>query len=295
MNQFFSVGFNMKYLLVLSSSLFMSFGLLLAFQPVQASEITFSPRTSLSLTSYKFTQSERVGALANTGINGNDFPEITFEVTFKILGIGGTFFKDGYYLDMFIQKSADEEDSFTLDDPIIPEPFKETFKGDRLDNTITLGKKILDNKGAVYFGYKTGKSEASGNQGQHLTFKEKGLFVGANYGWVVTKSSMFIVNIAYADLEGDLREEITNPLFDTGSGPSDIVVPLDIDASSDSKGLSYGVSWASRISNTVSYSVSIDAKKYTFDNIKDKNPATITSDKFEEKFVSAMLSLYYQF
>ncbi len=273
----------------------MSLGLLLAFQPAQASEITFTPRISLSLTSYKFTQSERIGALANTGINGNDFPEISFEVTFKTLGIGGTFFKDGYYLDLSLQKSAEEEDSFTLDDPVFSEPFKETFKGDRQDNAITLGKKILDNKGAIYIGYKTGKSEAEGNQGQHLSFQEKGPFIGANFGWVVAKSSMFIVNIAYADLEGDLREEVTNPLFVSGSGPSDIAVPLDIDANSDSKGLSYGVSWASRISKAVSYSVSLDAKKYTFDNVKDKNPATITSDKFEEKFVSAMLSLYYQF
>jgi hypothetical protein len=285
----------MKYISVISSSFFMSLGLLLAFQSVQASEITFTPRTSLSLTSYKFTQSERVGALANSGINGNNFPEISFGVTFKTLGLGGTFFKDGYYLDLSLQKSADEEDSFTLDDPGFSEPFRETFKGDRQDNAITLGKKILDNKGAIYLGYKTGKSEASGNQGQHLSFKERGLFIGANYGWVVSKSGMFMVNIAFADLKGDLREEVTNPLFASGSGPSDIAVPLDIDASSDSQGLSYGISWASRINKTLSYSLSLDAKKYTFDNVKDKNPATITSKKFEEQLVSAMLSIYFQF
>lgn len=285
----------MKYIPVVSFTLFMSFALFLAFQPLQASEITFTPRTSLSLTSYKFSQSERVSALANTNINGNDFPEMSFEVTFKVLGLAGTFFKDGYYLDLSMQKSADEEDSFTLDDPLLSEPFKETFKGDRQDNAITLGKKILDNKAAIYIGYKTGKSEASGNMGQHLTFEEKGLFIGANYGWVVSKSSMFTVNIAFADLKGDLREEVTNPLFSPGTGPSDIAVPLDIDASSDSQGLSYGVSWASRISKTLSYSVSLDAKKYTFENLKDKNPATITSDKIEEQLVSAMLSIYFQY
>jgi hypothetical protein len=285
----------MKYIQVVSFRLFMSLGLMLALQSVQAAELTFTPRTSLSLTSYKFTQSERIGALANTGINGNDFPEISFEVTFKVLGLGGTFFKDGYYLDLFMQKSADEEDSFTLDDPLFSEPFKETFKGDRLDNAITLGKKILDNKGAIYIGYKSGKSEASGNQGQHLSFKEKGFFIGANYGWLVSKSGMLSVNIAIADLEGDLREEVTNPLFSAGSGPTDIAIPLDIDANSDSQGLSYGVSWASRINKTLSYSLSIDAKKYTFDNVKDKNSKTISSDKLEEKLVSTMLSIYFQF
>ena len=84
-------------------------------------------------------------------------------------------------------------------------------------------------------------------------------------------------------------EEVTYPGF------ASLPIPLDIDASSDAQGLSYGVSWSSRWSDNISYSLSLDAKNYTFDNIKDKNPDTITSKQFEEKFLSTTLSLYFQF
>ncbi len=141
----------------------------------------------------------------------------------------------------------------------------------------------------IYIGYKTGKSQATGNQGQSLSFKEKGLFVGANYAWQVADSGLVSVNFAYADLTGDLKEEVTYPDF------ASLPIPLDIDATSDAQGLSYGVSWSSRLSDSISYSLSLDAKNYTFDNIKDKNPQTITSKQFEEKFVSTTLSLFFQF
>lgn len=260
--------------------------------PVTADDITFTPRTSVTLSSYEFTQSARPNALSPSTINGGDFPEVKFEVTFKILGLGGTFFKSGYYLDLLVQQSMDEEDSFTLTDPAIPLPgntFKETFEGDRQDASITFGRKFLDNRAGAYLGYKTGKSEASGNQGQHLSFKEKGFFIGANYAWRVKDNGVISVNLAYADLEGDLVEDVNHPLF------ASLPVPLDIDASSDATGLSYGVSWSSRISNDLSYSFGIDAKSYTFDDVSDKNPVTITSDEFKEEFLSMSLSLFFLF
>ncbi len=260
--------------------------------PVQASSVSFTPRASISLAQYKFAQSARPGALAPTGIHGNDFPEVTFNVTFKILGVGGTFFKDGYYLDLLWQKSGNEQDSFTLQDPLLPQPFVETFSGDRHDFSVTLGKKVLDNRGSVYIGYKTGKSEASGNQGQSLLFEEKGIFVGANYAWKVSDSSLLSLNLAYASLSGDLTEKVTNPAF---ASPAVLTHPLDINASSDAQGVSYGVSWSSRLTDTVSFSLALDSKNYTFNNIKDRNPAVITSDKFEEKFLTTTLSLYFLF
>jgi hypothetical protein len=255
-----------------------------------ANDISFTPRASISVASYKFTQSERPGALAPSGINGDDFPKVQFDVTFKILGIGGTFFKNGYYLDLSLQKSMEEEDTFTMDDPALPGgSFSETFKGDRKDTAITFGKKILDNRAGIYVGYKNGESQASGNQGQDLSFKEKGFFIGANYAWPISDKGVISANIAFADLEGDLKEDVTNPAFST------LPVPLDLDATSDAQGLSYGVSWSSRINENLSYSLGLDSKSYTFDNVKDKNPASITSDKFEEDFISTTFSLYFQF
>lgn len=262
---------------------------------LSAKDLTFTPRASVSLASYEFTQSARPNALAPTGINNNDFPEVKFDVTFKILGVGGTFIKDGMYLDIALQKSLDEEDSFSLSDanldPNTPgvETFTETFEGDREDMSITLGKRFFENRAAFYVGYKTGKSEASGNQGQHLKFEEEGYFIGANYAWIFQGKGALSVNLAFADLDGDLVEDVTNPAFDS------LTVPLDTNASSDAQGLSYGITWSARLSDDLSYSLGVDAKSYTFDDVTDNNPNAIPSDEFEETFVSITYSLFFLF
>lgn len=262
---------------------------------VVADELTFTPRASISIASYEFTQSPRPGALAPTGINNNDFPEVKFDVTFKILGVGATIFKNGFYLDLMIQKSLEEEDSFSMSDPNLPLPgntFSENFKGDRQDTSLTIGRKILDNRGAIYAGYKTGKSEADGDQGQHLSFEEDGFFIGTNYAWIIPDSGVFSINLAFADLNGDLREDVTNPAF---ASPAVLAVPLDTNASSDAQGLSYGIAWSSRISDSLSYSLSLDAKSYTFDNVTDANPDAIPSSEFKETFISTSLSIFFLF
>ncbi len=252
-------------------------------------EVSFTPRATLAFSSYSFTQTERPGALP-ANINGGTFPEVKFDVVFQILGIGGTFFMDDYYLDIAASKSADEEDSFEF----APMNFKETFKGDRTDTSITLGRKILDSRGAVYIGYKTGKSQADGDQGQSLSFEEKGFFIGGNYSWPVLKSSVITVNVAYAQLDGDLTEEVTNPGF-ISITQSNGLPPLDINASSDATGLSYSLGFASRLTDNLSYSVAYEIKSYTFDSVKDSDPTVITSEEFEETFKGLNLSLFFQF
>lgn len=247
-----------------------------------AADYKFTPRSSLTLSDYNFKQTARNGALPPS-VNGGDFPEVAFEVTFKLLGIGGTFSKDGYYLDLFAQQSADEEDSFDFD----ALAFSETFKGDRTDTAITFGKKILKNRGSLYIGYKTGQSEADGDQGQHLTFKEKGLFIGGNYAWPIKKLGVIVFNIAFADLDGDLKEDVTNASF----APFN----LDIDATSDAQGLSYGLSWSANLAKNLNYSISINAQKYTFENITDANPAAFVSDEFEEEFINTGITIFYSF
>lgn len=257
--------------------------LILGSTPVYSNDINFTPRASLSFAQYNFAQSERPNALAPNPLNNSDFPEVTFEVTFKMLGIGGTFSKNGYYLDLFAQNSSEEEDTF--DFPAAS--FSETFKGDRSDTSITFGKKILDNRGAIYIGYKAGESSADGNNGQSLTFKEDGLFIGTNYAWRVSDGAISI-NIAYADLEGKLKEEVT-------ANFGALNVPLDTDATSDAQGVSYGISYSGNISKHLNYSIGIDSQKYTFENIKDSNPNAIVSDKFTEEFLNTKFSIFYSF
>lgn len=283
----------MKYPASAIKSGLLVFAIFVLSGPLSADELKFVPRASLAVVSYDFTQSPRPNALAPTGINNNEFPEVNFEVTFKMFGVGGTILKNGYYFDVSYQKSLNEEDSFTLEDSALPGGvFTETFEGDREDYAVTFGKKFLDNSLGLYGGYKSGTSEASGNQGQVLSFKEDGFFVGANYGWRIANKGVLSVNLAYADLDGDLIEDVNNPAF---ASPAVLAVPLDTDASSDAQGLSYGLSWSSRLTEKLSYSLALDAKKYTFDNVKDKNPNAIPSDEFEEEFVGVTASLFYLF
>ena len=261
--------------------------------PLLADELKFMPRGSLAVVSYDFIQSARPNALAPTGISNNDFPEVNFNVTFKMFGVGGTVLKNGYYFDVSYQKSLDEEDSFRLEDPALPGGvFAETFKGDREDYALTFGKKLLDNRLGLYGGYKAGTSEASGNQGQELSFKEDGFFIGANYGWPIADKGVLSVNLAYADLDGDLKEDVNNPAF---ASPAVLAVPLDTDASSDAQGLSYGLSWSSRLTQKLSYSLALDARNYTFDKVTDKNPNALPSDEFKEEFIGITASLFYLF
>ena len=254
--------------------------------PLAAEAMKFIPRASVGIASYDFVQSARPGALGDTGINNGDFPEVKFNVTFKILGVGGTFIKDGYYFDASFQDSFDEEDTFTFEEAA----FTETFKGDRQDYAFTFGKKILNNRAGVYLGYKVGKSQADGDQGEKLSFEEDGFFIGGNYGWPIAGKGVLSVNLAYADLDGDLKEDVTNPGLTSLPVP-----PLSMDASSDAQGLSYGVSWSSRFTQKLSYSVALDGREYTFDNVKDKNPDVIPSDEFKEEFLGATFSLFYLF
>lgn len=255
----------------------------------KADDLLFVPRATLSVASYKFTQSSRPGALAPTGINGDEFPEVEFNVTFKLLGAGATLVKDTYYLDLLYQQSLKEEDTFEFSDPSSGVDFKETFEGDRKDYAITLGKKILDQRGGVYIGYKVGKSEADGDQGEHLLFKEKGFFIGGNYGVPISDYGVLSFNLAYAVLEGELKEDVNDANF------PGVAVPLDTDATSDAKGLSYGISWSSSITDNFSYSLGLDVRKYTFTNVEDSNPNAIPSDEFKEEFISGTLALYYLF
>ncbi len=274
---------------LLRTTVTVGISLLVLLAPAAQAEVSFTPRVTMTLTSYKFTQTERPRALPSH-INNGVFPEVQFNVTFKILGIGGTFFNNGYYLDLAASRSADEEDSFEF----ASLNFKETFKGDRSDTSITLGRKILDNRGALYIGYKTGISQADGDQGQSLRFEEKGFFIGGSFNWPVLKSSIITFNLAYAQLDGALTEQVTNPGFIQITRDNNLP-PLDIDASSDATGLSYSIGFASRLSDMLSYRAAYEIKSYTFNHVADTNATVITSDTFEERFKGISLSLFFQF
>jgi hypothetical protein len=61
-------------------------------------------------------------------------------------------------------------------------------------------------------------------------------------------------------------------------------LPIDLDATSDAQGLSYGISWRSTINKNWGYSIALDGYQYNFTDIVDKRvgaqPGEINQDIF---------------
>ena len=244
-------------------------------QSCLAEEINFIPRVWIGLTDHQFEQSPRKGALPD----GSDFPEVKFDATFLMAGIGLTSAYNRFYLDFSYQDSSEEKDSFSGSN------FYEKFKGERRDYSTTLGMKILDNQGSLYVGYKNGKTSGKGNKGTHLTFEEYGFFIGANYGWIIADSGLLAFNIAYADLDGHLKET-PGPVYPPGLG---------MDADSETTGLSYGISWTGRITEKLGYSIALDTQNYDFKNLKDNSTSKPLPKKIEETLHTGKISIFYRF
>jgi hypothetical protein len=256
-----------------------------------AAESGFIPRASLAVSQYSFTQKERPNVLiANVQTNNQtEFPEVNFDVVFNMLGVGGTFYYDKYYADLFYQHSDYQSDEFVF--PNAVQNFVEEFKGNRRDYAFTVGMKILDFRGSIYAGYKVGKSRASGTQQTRLEFIEDGFFVGANYSWPIGNGNL-TVNLAIADLDGELKEQAAPALNVVGVN---VVQNLDLNAESSATGLSYGVAWsAPMMESGWNYSVSVDANQYTFEDVKD-NGTLNPPKEFEEEFVTARVTFSYNF
>ena len=238
-------------------------------------ELKLIPRAWLGVTDYHFKQGPRKGAMPD----GSDFPAVHFDAILYLTGIGLTGVYEPFYLDMSYQDSTDDHDSFS------GASYYEKFTGNRRDYSATFGLKILDSKGSLYIGYKNGKTSGKGHKGTKLTFTEDGFFVGANYAWVIANKGLLAINAAYAELDGNL-EEIPGPVYPRNLG---------MDADSETDGLSYGISWTSKITEKWNYSISLDANDYDFKSLKDNSTTTPLPEEIEERFYTAKFSLYYLF
>jgi len=250
-----------------------------------AKDLLFVPRLSLSVARYEFFKPPTVNGLPN----GDEFPEMDFDLTFKFLGLGGTWFKNGYYLDLSYQASTKESITFTAEHPDFPGgKFSTDFDGRRRDYSLTIGKKIFDGRGGIYTGYKEGKSGGPQSRGQHSSFEEKGFFIGGNYGWPISDLGIISLNLAYAKMDGN---RILKSSVDLNGNRV-----IDLNGNGDADGLSYGATWSSRLTDNISYSIGLEVRKYSFDNIKDINPERVPfTDELEETFTGVNFSTYYLF
>ena len=279
----------------LGKSRFSSFYVLMALFCMQlpyaqiafAKDVRFIPHVSVSITKYEVTKRAVVGGLPD----GNDFPEMSLNYTYNLLGVGGTLFNNSYYFDIFYQRSSDEVSSFSVENPAVSgSVLAATFNGRRRDYSLTFGKKILDGQAGIYAGYKEGKSGGPQQpQGDYLSFEEKGFFIGGNYGWLISDLGVISLNLAYAKMDGNRTQKRT-----TVYNGQNII--LNYNGNGDTDGLSYGVLWASRLTQNLSYSVGLEVRRYSFDNIKDVNPEKIPfMDSIVETFSGITFSTYYSF
>ncbi len=244
-------------------------------QNLLAGEIRFIPRAWAGLLDYSFKQAPRKAALPD----GSDFPEVEFDETLFVAGIGLTSAYERFYLDLSYQDSAEGEDSFS------GASYYEKFKGDRRDFSATAGMRILENRGNVYMGYKNGKTSGNGEAGTQLTFEESGFFIGASYGWLIENKGLLAINAAYAYLDGHLKE-VPGPRYPAG---------LYMDADSKANGLSYGISWNSKLSEKMGYSIALDANQYNFENLKDSSATKPLPENVKESMYTGKISISYRF
>lgn len=270
-------GYHLTYL---QAALFLVINsLLISPLLVEAQEFGFQPRIITGIMHYKY---------------GNpDVWEMSDNQPF--LGIGGTFTHDRLFIDAYSQKSAEGEDEGAAKQ----EPKKiydATFE--RRDHALTLGYAVNNNL-SFFAGYKYGKSEntfqsqfASERLEHH--FRAQGPFIGAAYGWQLGRG-LLAVNLAIAKLEG----QSTVLGFNTND---DVSIINKTFASADTLGWTLGVNWNAPLTKNITYSVSLDGYKYTYETYETwqyiyptKSGGQVDDIDIEETMYSIKASLIYHF
>ncbi len=243
----------------------------------KAADFRFIPRVNVGYMDYSL----RVPSLPVT--SGFRFPGTKFGVEFKFLELGGILSWKNYYFSVGGLTSTDESDS--LVEPAFR--YEEKFTGDRKDASMVLGMRPTDHL-SLYLGWKWGRSKADGTLRSELEFKEDGFFIGGNYAWNIADKGLLALNVAVARLDGDLT--IDAPAFSApGAGGGFL-----LDATSQTTGLSYGISWHGILTDQLTYSLAVDANLYKFDDIYDKVQGKI-SGQFDEHMYIFRAGLAYRF
>jgi len=180
--------------------------------------------------------------------------------TVGILGIGGTVSFDRFFVDIYGQMSGEGNGTYTYDlaDPRVP---GNEMDFEREDYAISLGYALHENL-SLFAGYKWGKTDFSESYNPQTgggfleyfdtEFKEDGPFVGAAIGWPVG-NGLVAINIAVAMLDAENNQ---TKVGQAGSY---------LDFSGDTVGVNFGVSWRAPITDNLSYSLSLDGYRYSFD------------------------------
>jgi hypothetical protein len=134
-------------------------------------------------------------------------------------------------------------------------PVASTLDFSRADSTLTLGYR-LNPSWSVFAGLTNGTSTFTQTTFDttitvtRTTYAEKGPFVGVAYTRAFGDKGSLGLSVAYARLDGELHT-ITRP----GS--------ILFDATGNTSGLSYGVTWSGSLTGSLGYHVGVKATRYT--------------------------------
>lgn len=262
---------------------------------VADSKITWVPQIGLQMKNLDFFQEIESGdeIIDSEGGLDVDMPTLTASLT----AVYEKFYVSFKYEDTFDGASSDSDVPFTDSETNV----------ERTDLSVTLGYNVWNSLN-LFVGYMEGESKLTpqpicptfptqeaevncGTEGfngnlahEHFindltpyvqTYKEDGWYLGASYGWKLTKSGNFSMSLAYADLDANYKENYLGE----GSGAD-----FDFDGKSD--GLSFGINWSDRLTKRLGYYADVRVQRYDmetseassdFDGLDVSTEETITA------------------
>ena len=205
-----------------------------------------------------------------------------FNASLKFVGLGATVLKDRFYLDLYGQIS-DNDNSAGTTEVIMPGSglFEKQKLNEREDYSITVGYRVTDFAN-IYAGYRVGKTSfGRGTLGTRFNFDEEGFFLGGTLLWPILDAGVIAINLAVAELDSDSDIDVAG------------AEAFNDSFTASTTGLSYGISWNSRFTDKLSYSIAFDGYEYTFDDADADNSELLGSA--EEEIFTLRINLSYEF
>lgn len=284
------------------ATLLASAGLLLA-QNALAVDFSVIPRASIGYENYSIEWASGPVTMADLDVN----------LATGTIGVTATINK--FYMDAYVAQSLQGSDDHTIavnsNGVLVTLPNE--WDVDVFDYAFTAGYNVWKTL-AVYAGWKghTTNMDATTNipanwlgiQGLpavpnainwDVELKYSGPFIGASYGWQIGESNLLSVNAAYAWMSGDLDTVLTSQ-WDPNlqKSLSNLGKSLSTNGDDgDASGLTLGISWKGLITDALSYTVSADWYKYSFDGFTVQD-GTVDHDIDEEAY-SLRFTMSYAF
>ena len=214
-------------------ALFAVFMLFTISLPASGEDVIFVPSIGYGMSDFKFSHSG----------GGQDSSR------FNIIDVGLTAAYKRFYIRGYAEIPLGEE--YTYGPAVIRQVKRE-------DYGYSIGYYLLENL-SVFGGYSYGKTSITsfdGSVGPYPVYTQhvdSGMYIGANYSFYVGKSGTIGINLAFADMIGELVIEDTDP-----AGSSSV-------EEGKTSGFSLGLTWSDTYKDKVTYYAAYKKKSYKTD------------------------------